>query len=209
MNGFSIYGVDPLELRYCYGTHLITLEGDPVGIVEMLYISSTVVVVGAKDKGTFSPKRVTFWNTNEDIVGAELSFMSPIKCIKLNHTRLLIGLEDAVYIHDYDLKEIAKIKFCSASVRCALSPTAENPYLAISSGMLGEEITTYDVIDCKLITSFKAHESPVHSLIFNERGTMLASASTKVRQHLTIGISNSYIWSTERRTTIPTKKRFL
>jgi autophagy-related protein 18 len=158
----------------------VTLEGDPVGIVEMLYVSSTVVVVGAKDRGTFSPKHVTFWNTNEDIIGAELSFISPIKRIQLNHTRLLIGLEDVVYIYDYDLREVARIKLCSASVKCALSPTAEFPYLAISSGMLGEELIIHDVTNGKLLTSFKAHESPVHRLAFNERGTMLGSASTKV-----------------------------
>ena len=157
------------------------VEGDPVGIVEMLYVSSTVVVVGTKDRGTFSSKRITFWNTNEDIIGAELSFTNPIKRIQLNHTRILIGLEDVVYIYDYDLREITKIKLCNISVRCVLSPTAEFPYLAISSGVFGEGLTIYDVTDGKLLTSFKAHKSPVHHLVFNERGTTLASASTKVK----------------------------
>eukprot|EP00826_Nyctotherus_ovalis_P063964 TRINITY_DN9377_c0_g1_i10.p3 TRINITY_DN9377_c0_g1~~TRINITY_DN9377_c0_g1_i10.p3 ORF type:complete len:163 (-),score=43.95 TRINITY_DN9377_c0_g1_i10:526-1014(-) len=156
------------------------IEGDPVGMVEMLYVSSTVVVVGAKNKGLFSPKRITFWNTNEELVGAELSFMHPIKSIQLNHTRVLIGLEDTVYIYDYDLREIARVQLSSVATKFAMSPTAENPYLGVSSGLLGEEVAVHDVVEGKAVGSFKVHESPVHSLVFNERGNMLASASSKV-----------------------------
>ena len=156
------------------------IEGDSVGIVEMLYVSSTVAIVGTKDKGIFSPKRVTFWDTNGNTVGAELSFMGPVKAVQMNQTCMLVLLDGTIYLHDYELRELAQIKIDSPLVKYAMSPTMESPYLAISTGITGEEIAVWDLDSGKTVTTFKAHESTVFFMTFNERGTLLASASTKV-----------------------------
>ena len=85
--GFYIYGVDPFLLRYSYGPDLF-IEGEPINIVEMLYVTSTVAVVGVNEKGLFSPKRVTFWDTNEESISVGLSFMSDVLEVRLNQSRL-------------------------------------------------------------------------------------------------------------------------
>ncbi len=146
----------------------------------MLYVSSTVAIVGTKDKGIFSPKRVTFWDTNNNHVGTELSFMNPVTAIYMNQARMLVALEGSIYLYDYDLTEIAHISLDSPLVRHAMSPTYESPYFALSTGITGGEIGMYDMISGKQVTIFKAHDSPVHFMTFNERGTLLASASAKV-----------------------------
>jgi len=146
----------------------------------MLYVSSTVAVVGVHEKGIFSPKRVTFWETNENTVGAELSFMCPVKAIRMNQTRMLVSLEGLIYLYDYELNEIAQIKIDSSIIKYTMSPTAESPYLALSHGITGEEIEIRDLENGKSLSNFKAHDSSVFYMAFNERGTLLSSASVKV-----------------------------
>ncbi len=88
--GFDIFGVDPIELRYSYGfSPFISplLEGEPVAIVEMLYVASTVAVVGMKERGIFSPRRVTFWDTNTNSVTAGLSLMSRVLGLRMSQNR--------------------------------------------------------------------------------------------------------------------------
>ena len=146
----------------------------------MLYVSSTVVVVGAKDRGILSTKRVTFWDTNDDTVKAEVSFMNPIRTIGLNQKRMVVGLDHKIYVYDYDMNEITNIRLFSNTIKYTMSPSIENPYLLISSGEFGEAISIYDINDGKLVNSFKAHEAPVYKMCFNEKGNMLASSSTNV-----------------------------
>ena len=85
----------------------------------MLYLSNILAVVGIKEKGVFSNKRITFWDTNKDVASAELSLMSQVLAIRLNKSRLLnhhillrlvVIIQNAIHIYDLDLKEIYQIK---------------------------------------------------------------------------------------------------
>ena len=63
------------------------IEEEPVGIIEMLYVSSVVAVVGVQEKGIFSSRRITFWDTNKNSVCSELTFMTNVIAIYMNQTR--------------------------------------------------------------------------------------------------------------------------
>ena len=104
--------------------------------------------------------------------------MNPIKSIKLNQTRIMVALENKIHIYDYDMNEITTI-IIPNNIEYMISPTAENPYLAASSKVLGG-IYIYEMIYGKFVNSFKAHENTIHKICFNERGNMLATTSIKV-----------------------------
>lgn len=53
----------------------------------MLYVSSTLAIVGQSEKGSFSNRRVTFWNTEEDMSEVELSYSSQVMALRMNSTR--------------------------------------------------------------------------------------------------------------------------
>ena len=76
------------------------------------------------------------------------------------------------------MSEIAPI-IIPNSIEYLIIPTAENPYLAISSKVLGD-ISIYEMIYGKFVNSFKAYENTIHKICFNERGNMLATTSIKV-----------------------------
>ena len=85
----------------------------------MLYLSNILAVVGTKEKGVFSNKRITFWDTNKDVASVDLSLMSNVLAIRLNKTRLMnslcnsfrlvVFIKDAIQIYDLELREINKI----------------------------------------------------------------------------------------------------
>ena len=58
-----------------------------MAIVEMLYLSSTVAVVGFNDKGLFSTRRLTFWNTDNDIASYEATFATKVLTVRMNQLR--------------------------------------------------------------------------------------------------------------------------
>ena len=71
-------------------------EAGGVAIVEMLYTTNLLAVVGTDDKSTFSRARLTIWNTNNNTGICELSFISPIVYVRMNKQRY-----DVYYIYIY------------------------------------------------------------------------------------------------------------
>lgn len=105
-NGFAIYTLDPIELRYKDAS-----EG--IGVIEMLYCTSLVALVGSGHTPGSSPRKLKLLNlqTKENI--CELNFPSTIMDIKLCRQRMIICLQDQIHI--YDLNTIKCIQILSAT----------------------------------------------------------------------------------------------
>jgi len=58
-----------------------------VKIVEMLYNTNMVAVVGKHDRAIFIPKRLTLWDTNASLSRLDIQFGSPINFVKMNKIR--------------------------------------------------------------------------------------------------------------------------
>lgn len=75
-----------------------------VGIIEMLYSTNLLALVGADSNSTIlSPKRLTIWNSNNSNAICEISFPYKVTSVKLNRQRLVISIKDKIHI--YDLKD--------------------------------------------------------------------------------------------------------
>lgn len=96
--GFKIFGVSPLDLLYSCGIHKI--ENCAVGIVEMLYTNNILAITGINESSTFSPKRLTIWNTTSSISLCEISFNSPIIFVRMNKLRIVVVNVDKIHIYD-------------------------------------------------------------------------------------------------------------
>lgn len=66
---------------------LTRLEGAAVNIVEMLYSTNIIAVVGTNERAIFTPRRLTVWDTNSQTSRADFSFNSPINYVKMNKQR--------------------------------------------------------------------------------------------------------------------------
>jgi autophagy-related protein 18 len=69
-------------------------------VVEMLFSSSLIAVVGAGEQPALSPRRLSVFNTSTGVNLAELNFVSSILAVCMNRKRMVVVLERKTYIHD-------------------------------------------------------------------------------------------------------------
>lgn len=114
-------------------THSIGHTDDGgIGIVEMLFCTSLVALVGAGESPAFSPRKLQIINTKRQSIICELTFITAILAVKLNRKRLIVVLEEHIYIYDIsNMKLLHTIDTCpNPNAIVALSPSSENCYLA-------------------------------------------------------------------------------
>ncbi|KAJ2745276.1 autophagy protein [Coemansia sp. BCRC 34301] len=189
-NGYKIYNCEPFGK--CYARS----EGG-IGIVEMLFCTSLVALVGSGDQPSLSPRRLQIINTKRQSIICELTFPTTILAVKLNRRRLIAVLEEQIYVYDIsNMKLLHTIETPpNPTAICAMSPNSENCFIAyptpasISSpptkpGAPPEipattDVMVFDANACEAINIIQAHKSPISSLAMNREGTMLATASDK------------------------------
>uniref|UniRef100_A0A674MT01 WD repeat domain, phosphoinositide interacting 1 n=1 Tax=Takifugu rubripes TaxID=31033 RepID=A0A674MT01_TAKRU len=117
-------------------------ETPDVYIVERLFSSSLVVVVS-----TTTPKRMNIYHFKKGTEICNYSYPSNILAVKLNRQRLVVCLEESIYIHNIkDMKLIKTLLNTPAnnSGLFALSINHSNSYLAYPGSATNGEIIVYD-----------------------------------------------------------------
>ncbi|KAL4073666.1 WD40-repeat-containing domain protein [Scleroderma yunnanense] len=193
--GYSITNCDPFGRVY-------TMNDGARGIVEMLFCTSLLALVGAADQPQSSPRKLQIVNTKRQSMICELLFPSSILAVKLNRKTLVIVLETEIYIYDISNMRLLHVIETAPNPEaiCALSPNAENSYLAYPSPVPSPSTTassssaspvpsssppaTGDVLlfsttTLTLANIIRAHKSPLSALAISPSGTLLATASDK------------------------------
>ncbi|ORX96135.1 WD40 repeat-like protein [Basidiobolus meristosporus CBS 931.73] len=191
-NGYKIYNCDPFGK--CYSK-----SDGGVGVVEMLFCTSLVALVGAGEQPAFSPRRLQIANTKRESTICELTFPTTILAVKLNRRRLVVILEEQIYVYDISNMKLLHIIETSPNPHavCALSPSNDNCYLvypspspspsspfsspavAASHGSASGDILCFDTISLQNVNYIQAHKSPVSCISVSSDGTMVATASDK------------------------------
>ncbi|KAJ3545832.1 hypothetical protein NM688_g5580 [Phlebia brevispora] len=193
--GYSITNCDPFGRVY-------TMNDGARGIVEMLFCTSLIALVGAADQPQSSPRKLQIVNTKRQSMICELLFPSSILAVKLNRKTLVIVLEVEIYIYDISNMRLLHVIETTPNPEAivALSPSADNSYLAYPSPVPSPATLTQpnatpppaapsnaqagDVIlfstrSLTVANVIQAHKSPISFLSINSTGTMLATASEK------------------------------
>ncbi|KAL2221841.1 WD40-repeat-containing domain protein [Thermoascus aurantiacus ATCC 26904] len=187
--GFRIFTTDPFSKSY------ETKEGN-IAILEMLFSTSLVALI-------LSPRRLQIMNTKRQSTICELTFPTTVLAVKLNRKRLVIVLEDQIYLYDIQTMKLLYTIETSPNPNaiCALSPSSENCYLAYplpqkappssfappSHAPPGSthisptsgEVLIFDALKLEAINVIEAHRSPLSCITLNSEGTLLATASDK------------------------------
>ncbi|KAM9281629.1 WD repeat domain phosphoinositide-interacting protein 1 isoform 4-T4 [Morus bassanus] len=148
-----------------------------VYIVERLFSSSLVVVVSHA-----KPQQMNVYHFKKGTEICNYSYSSNILSIRLNRQRLVVCLEESIYIHNIkDMKLLKTILDTPPNTTglCALSINHANSYLAYPGSATSGEITLYDGNTLKTACTIPAHDGPLAALAFNSTGSKLASASEK------------------------------
>ncbi|KAI0777802.1 WD40 repeat-like protein [Trametes elegans] len=193
--GYSITNCDPFGRVY-------TMNDGARGIVEMLFCTSLLALVGAADHPYLSPRKLQIVNTKRQSMICELLFPSSILAVKMNRKTLVIVLEVEIYIYDISNMKLLHVIETTPNPNAivALSPSADNSYLAYPSPVPSPALaqasaaqqpapasaapSTGDVLlfstrSLTVANVIQAHKSPISFLSINSSGTMLATASEK------------------------------
>ncbi|CAG8489574.1 1426_t:CDS:2 [Racocetra persica] len=180
----------------------VVAAGGGTGIVEMLFCTSLVALVGAGDHPSFSPRRLQITNTKRQTTICELTFQTSILAVKLNRRRLIVVLEQTIFIYDISNMKLLHTIDTSPNPNgdylpaiCALSPSNDNCYIAYPSPTPSPsspfsnhstqhtapsgDVLIFDALSLQVVNVVQAHKSPVAYVAINSEGTLLATASDK------------------------------
>ncbi|GAA5912117.1 hypothetical protein JCM5296_000801 [Sporobolomyces johnsonii] len=196
--GYTITNCDPFGKVY-------GRSDGATSIVEMLFCTSLVALVGAGDRPSSSTRRLQIVNTKRQSTICELTFPTTILAVKLNRRRLVVVLEERIYVYDIsNMKLLHEIETSpNPNAICALSPSSENSYLAYPSPLpspttpfstappssshsssspssqTSGDVLLFDAVSLSVTNIIQAHKSPVAHVSLNQQGTLLATASDK------------------------------
>lgn len=173
--GYRIFTCEPFQK--CFESN----EGG-ASIVEMLFNTSLITLVGAGEQAALSPRRVRLCNTKLGRVICELSFVGTVLSVQLNRVRLVVGLESK--LHVFDLKTMRMLHSLDTPPNptgtFALSPSSQHCFLAFPSSAENKgDVVIYDAMNLRVSLAIRAHTTPVRCMAFNSDGTLLATASGK------------------------------
>lgn len=175
-SGYNLYALDD-DIDQLQRTFQDTEHTD-ICIVERLFSSSLVVIVSL-----LSPRKLRLFHIKKRTEISIHSYKNTILSIKLNRKRLVICLEDQLYIHS--LKDDLDVKWVITNIPAnpnglfALSPREDRCYLAYPASQKSGEVQIFDAVELKNKILLPAHDNTLAALSFNQQGTMLASASEK------------------------------
>ncbi|KAF8421633.1 WD40-repeat-containing domain protein [Tirmania nivea] len=187
--GYRIYNCDPFGKCYEY-------KGNDIAIIEMLFSTSLVAII-------LSPRQLRITNTKRQSTICELTFPTSVLAVRLNRKRLIVVLEEQIYLYDIsNMKLLYTIETSpNAHAIVSLSPSSDRCYLAYpmpattnkntpfsppshappgsASPSTTGHVILYDALKCEAVNVVEAHKSPLSSLALNSEGTLLATASDK------------------------------
>jgi hypothetical protein len=171
-NGFKIYNSYPYK-----DTFQRDFEAG-IGLVSMLYRSNILALVGGGDHPKYPQNKVILWDDHQMKCIGELSFKTNVKAVRLRKDRIVVVLEQKVYIYQIsDLKLLDAIDTCpNPQGLCALSPKDETVLICPSKAKGFITIKNYDT---NANFDKKAHENPLSALAISQDGKLCATASDK------------------------------
>ncbi|XP_063612264.1 WD repeat domain phosphoinositide-interacting protein 2-like isoform X3 [Penaeus indicus] len=167
---FSLNSVDKVE-QICDNVNEDTC------IVERLFSSSLVAVVSLS-----SPRKLKVCHFKKNSEICNYSYPNTILAVKLNRARLVVCLEESLYIHNIrDMKVLHTIRDTPPNPMglCALSISNDNCYLAYPGSNSIGQVQIFDAQNLQAKTMIPAHDSPLAAIAFNATGTKVATASEK------------------------------
>ncbi|XP_017411101.1 autophagy-related protein 18b isoform X4 [Vigna angularis] len=170
-------------------------------IVEMLFSSSLIAIVGAGDQPSLSPRRLSLFNTASGAASKELNFLTSILAVRMNRERLVVILQDKAYV--YEMRSLSIVDIIDTVPNnkglCAFSPCLDACYLALPASTTKGSALLYNVMNRHLHCesySFRrgTYPSTIFSLSFGpskELPDILAASSSSGSIHLfTLGFAS-------------------
>ncbi len=149
-----------------------------IGIASMLFRSNILALVGGGTHPRYPPNKVILWDDHQMKCIGELSFKTNVKAVKLRKERIVVALEQRIYVYQIsDLKLLDAVDtFSNPMGLCALSPKDATILVCPDKKKGHIRISNYDT---NTNIEIKAHESALSVIAISQDGKLCATASDK------------------------------
>ena len=174
--GFMVYSSYPLKLK-CKRDLL-----GGIGIIEMLYSSNVIALVGGGSNPKYDDNKVIIWDDSQCNIIVEILVTFQVKNIKINKTKIFIigETEISVFSFGHNYFKIDSINTCqNKNGIFGISLDSKTNIICYPTDIGKITIKNYDIKlkDNYKTDKIKAHQSEIVSLVMNYDGSLLASAS--------------------------------
>ncbi|WVN86828.1 uncharacterized protein L203_102001 [Cryptococcus depauperatus CBS 7841] len=185
--GYTILNCDP------FGKVHAKNDQGATGIVEMLFCTSLVALVGAADtRPSNSPRKLQIVNTKRQSTICELIFPTSVLAVKMNRKRLIVVLENEIYIYDISTMKLlhtietgpnpnerSYLAYPSPAPSASSTPLSSSAVPVPPPAPTTGDVLLFDTISLTALNVIQAHKTPIAALALNSTGTILATASDK------------------------------
>ncbi|KDP28122.1 hypothetical protein JCGZ_13893 [Jatropha curcas] len=175
-HGFRIYNCDPFREIF---RRDFDRGGGGIGVVEMLFRCNILALVGGGSDPQYPPNKVMIWDDHQSRCIGELSFRSEVRSVKLRRDRIIVVLEQKIFVYNFaDLKLLHQIEtIANPKGLCAVSQGAGSLVMVCPGLQKGQvRVEHYASKRTKFIM---AHDSRIACFALTQDGQLLATASTK------------------------------
>ncbi len=149
-----------------------------IKIVEMLFRTNILSLVGGGVNPKYPPNKVIIWDDHQMKCVCELSFKTEVRAVRLRKDRVVVVLNTRIYIYNFcDLKLLDTIDTCpNPNGLCAVS--AKDTLIVISPDKKNGtvKITNYDENTC---IDKQAHKTDIAAITMSQDARIFATASRK------------------------------
>jgi len=167
---YSLTSTDSLDPIYSNAT-------DDVYIAERLFSSSLVAIVTHS-----APRKLKVCHFKKGTEICNYSYTSKILAVKMNRARLVVCLEESLFIHNIrDMKVLHTIRETPPNKNglCALSIDSDHCYLAYPGHSSVGELQIFDALHLTARSMIPAHTGQLAAIQFSPLGNRVATASDK------------------------------
>ncbi|GAY40900.1 hypothetical protein CUMW_055340, partial [Citrus unshiu] len=174
-HGFRIYNCDPFREIFRRDFE----RGGGIGVVEMLFRCNILALVGGGPDPQYPLNKVMIWDDHQSRCIGELSFRSEVRSVKLRRDRIIVVLEQKIFVYNFaDLKLLHQIEtIANPKGLCAVSQGVGSLVLVCPGLQKGQvRVEHYASKRTKFIM---AHDSRIACFALTQDGQLLATSSTK------------------------------
>lgn len=173
-NGYNLFSLNSVESAL---EEIYRSVGEDICLVERLFSSSLVAIVSIN-----APRKLRVCHFKKGTEICNYSYSNTILAVKLNRARLVVCLEESLYIHNIrDMKVVHTIRDTPPNPNglCALAADSDHCYLAYPGSARIGEVQIFDAVNLHAKIMIPAHESSLAAIAFSPSGTEVATASEK------------------------------
>ncbi|ELP95238.1 WD repeat domain phosphoinositide-interacting protein, putative [Entamoeba invadens IP1] len=173
-HGFSVYGIDQNHLRERFKRNF----NGGVGIIELLYKSNLVALVGGGPQPVFPPTKLIIWDDYQNKGIAELEYDTPVRAARLKRDIIVVVVETNVFVYDFrNLNLRQTYKTCPNPNGLVAVSSSDNKVIAYPSIEDGKVVVTN--LETNTSVTIEAHKHNISALSLSPESNILVTASVE------------------------------